>query len=252
MLGLAALVVISVYTLVKVRSIRCGPRPSGADLATFLTIWPGVRTEPFARRVAADPTAHRLVLRGAVVAAAGVIGCVLVSMVAHRLPASVAGWMGIGALLLTFHFGLSDVVSGGLRSAGYRVRRLFHDPLLSRSLREFWSLRWNTAFVEMNQVVFVPWLRRRFGTASHPAAFLLSGLLHELAISLPVNSGYGKPTTYFSMHALATWMERPLRVRHWPGLLARLWTWAWVLVPLPLLFHTAFRTELVLPLFGGR
>jgi hypothetical protein len=33
--------------------------------------------------------------------------------------------------------------------------------------------------------------------AAHLAAFAVSGLLHELAISLPVGAGYGGPTAYF-------------------------------------------------------
>ena len=45
-------------------------------------------------------------------------------------------------------------------------------------------MRWNHAFVQMNQVVFMPLLRRWFGRHAVAAAFLLSGLLHELAISL--------------------------------------------------------------------
>jgi hypothetical protein len=82
-------------------------------------------------------------------------------------------------------------------------------------------------------------------------AFVVSGLLHELAISLPVRAGFGLPTLYFAIHALATSLEPRLRVRRWPSLPARAWTWLLVLAPLPLLFHRAFRDALVLPLFGG-
>jgi hypothetical protein len=53
------------------------------------------------------------------------------------------------------------------------------------------------------------------------------------------------------MHAFATTVEGRLRVHRWPAALARLWTWAWLLIPLPLLFTRAFRDALVLPLFGG-
>jgi hypothetical protein len=70
------------------------------------------------------------------------------------------GWLDIGVILTTLHLGLSDVVTGGLRLAGYPVRRLFADPLTSRSLGEFWTSRWNAAFVEMNQLIVVPFLRR--------------------------------------------------------------------------------------------
>jgi alginate O-acetyltransferase complex protein AlgI len=163
----------------------------------------------------------------------------------------VVGWLGIAVILITFHLGLSDVVTGSLRWSGYPVRRLFADPLTSRSLGEFWTTRWNVAFVEMNQVVVVPFLRRFLGRYARAGAFVVSGLLHELAISLPVRAGFGLPTLYFAIHALATGLEPRLRVRRWPSLPARVWTWSLVLAPLPLLFHGPFRDALVLPLFGG-
>jgi Membrane bound O-acyl transferase family len=243
--------VIVIYTGVKIIGVRRGPLLAGRPLLLFLTIWPGVRTEPFATRRRPDPAAGCLIGQGAAVAALGATAWAGLLTTGQRLPPGLAGWLGVFVILLTFHCGLSDVVSGGLRRAGYPVRRLFCDPLASRSLREFWGSRWNTAFVEMNRVIVLPWLRPRLGRTAYPAAFLLSGLLHELAISLPVRTGFGLPTAYFALHAVATSVEHPLRVARWPRWLARLWTWALVLVPLPLLFHRAFRDALVLPLFNA-
>jgi membrane bound O-acyltransferase family protein len=210
-----------------------------------------VRLEPFVQRGTADPTAGRLIGRGALVGTAGAVGWVALARAAPGWPPAVVGWLGIAVLLTTFHLGLSDVVSGALRQRGYRVARLFRDPLASRSQREFWSSRWNLAFVGMNQVVVLPWLRRRLGRRAYPAAFILSGLLHELSISLPVHRGFGLPTAYCGLHALATGAEGRLRVQRWPAALARLWTWSLLALPLPLLFHRPFRDALVLPLFGG-
>ncbi|GAA1781735.1 hypothetical protein GCM10009682_00030 [Luedemannella flava] len=112
-----------------------------------------------------------------------------------------------------------------------------------------WLQPSSTAFVEMNHVVFAPLARRWFGRHAGVALFALSGLLHEAAISLPVMAGFGGPTTYFLLHAAAVRAEARLGVARWPRPLARLWTWGWVLVPLPLLFHTPFRDGLVVPLF---
>jgi alginate O-acetyltransferase complex protein AlgI len=56
---------------------------------------------------------------------------------------------------------------------------------------------------------------------------------------------------YFVLHATATGAEGRLRIARWRPWAARLWTWAWLLIPLPLLFHQAFRDALVLPLVGG-
>jgi alginate O-acetyltransferase complex protein AlgI len=298
--------VIVVYVLIKVAAAVRGPVPPAGSLALFLLVWPGVRTQPFLGRGRPDPSARRLIGQGFLVAALGA-GCwVALALSAGRLPPFLVGWAGVFVVLLTFHLGLSDVVTGGLRRAGYPVRRLFADPLASRSLGEFWSIRWNTAFVEMNQVFVVPFLRRCLagpvsrrvavaaaggpdavwtrggpvvpasavpaavqeavpaavqkasgrawrdaGRLARAGAFLVSGLLHELAISVPVRAGFGLPTVYFALHAVATGIEPRLGVRRWPAPLGRLWTWAWVLVPLPLLFHRAFRDGMVLPLFGA-
>jgi alginate O-acetyltransferase complex protein AlgI len=249
--AIALAAVLLIYAGIKAFALVRGPRLAGAPLALYLTIWPGVRLEPFLRRRPADPAAGRLITRGALVAAAGALGWLALARTAPHLPGVLVGWLGIAVLLTTFHLGLSDVVSGALRRRGYRVVRLFADPLASRSLREFWSSRWNVAFVEMNQIIFLPALRRVFGRGAYAATFVLSGLLHELAISLPVHSGFGLPTAYFSLHALATGAERRLRVRRWPAPLARVWTWSLLILPLPLLFHRPFRDALVLPLFGG-
>lgn len=190
---------------------------------------------------------RRLVVRGALVMAAGLAGAATLTVAAARLNRTALGWLGIAAILTTVHLGFSDVLSGWF-GRRYPVTRLFVDPLSSRSLREFWSLRWNTAYVEMNRVVFAPLARRCFGRYANAALFVLSGLLHEAAISLPVLAGFGGPTTYFLLHAAAVHAEPRIGLARWPRPLARLWTWCWVLVPLPLLFHTAFRAALVEPL----
>ena len=68
--------------------------------------------------------------------------------------------------------------------------------------------------------------------------FLVSGLLHELAISYPAGGGYGLPTLYFLLHGTLMMF----------GLRGRFWTWTAVLVPLPLLFHPVFHEAIVVPM----
>lgn len=83
--------------------------------------------------------------------------------------------------------------------------------------------------------------------------FLVSGLLHEIAITLPVREGYGGPTLYFLMHGLAVRLERA----GWPLWWKRLWTMLRIVGPLPLLFPDAFVQDVilrclrVLPNLGG-
>jgi hypothetical protein len=79
------------------------------------------------------------------------------------------------------------------------------------------------------------------------AVFLFSGLLHECAISLPVNAGYGLPMLYFMLNGGAMLAGRKLREG---SVAARLWAAFWVIAPLPLLFHPWFIVGIVLPMVG--
>lgn len=40
------------------------------------------------------------------------------------------------------------------------------------------------------------------------AVFVVSGLLHELAITVPVGGGYGYPTLFFIFHGIMCFVEK--------------------------------------------
>src|SRR5262249_18377128 len=154
---------------------------------------------------------------------------------------------------LMIHFGYAEILTCVLRLEGWNVQPLFREPLKSKSLREFWSGRWNLAFVEMNRVLFLAPLNRRLGArAGLFALFVVSGLLHELAISYPVVSGWGTPLLYFVLQGTAYVSEaKVMRTVPLNGAARRLWALAAILLPLPLLFTEPFRDGLVVPLFEG-
>ena len=78
---------------------------------------------------------------------------------------------------------------------------------------------------------------------------MFSGLLHELAISVPVGAGYGLPLAYFALHGLAMSIEPVLAERGWlAGARGRVWTILIVGGPLPILFHPPFLRGIVWPL----
>jgi hypothetical protein len=77
------------------------------------------------------------------------------------------------------------------------------------------------------------------------AVFLVSGLLHEMAISYPAGAGWGLPLSYFALQGVLVLAERRLRIR------SRLFTWAAILLPLPLLFTSAFRDVLIQPMLSS-
>ncbi len=119
----------------------------------------------------------------------------------------------LSGISLGAHFGALNILAGVWRYAGVRVSSLFRAPQLSCSLAEFWGKRWNLAFSEMTAIaVFRPMkqclVKSRFGrTISIVMAFGFSGLLHELAISVPVQSDYGWPLLYFVIHAIGVQLE---------------------------------------------
>jgi alginate O-acetyltransferase complex protein AlgI len=120
-----------------------------------------------------------------------------------------AGWLGMFGVILLLHFGLFHLLALAWQSAGVPVKPLMRAPLRATSLGDFWGLRWNTGFHTLaHQLVLVP-LRRRVGNvAAVLGVFLVSGLIHELVITLPARGGYGLPTAYFLGQGLGLVLER--------------------------------------------
>ena len=142
---------------------------------------------------------------------------------------------------LGFHFGALRVLKGALRAAGFPVKTLFPDILETRGIGDFWSKRWNVGYSQMMQRLVGRPVQERLGeSAGVMAVFLGSGVLHELAITLPVRAGFGLPTLYFALHGLLTLLERKLGrpIGKIPALLA-------VILPLELLFPAEFQKEVI-------
>lgn len=164
-----------------------------------------------------------------------------------------------GVLLIAFslilHFGLLSISAGMWRLSGVGTYYLFKAPAKAKSLNEFWSKRWNLAFSEMTSVaIFRPLKDKTGGTVALMIAFIFSGLLHELALSLPVNSGYGLPLLYFIIQGTIVLVEKVLLSQKvWflqNSILARAWVFFWLVIPMPLLFHNEFIKQIVWPIAG--
>lgn len=153
-------------------------------------------------------------------------------------------------LSLILHFGILNVSTGFLRFLGVNVSALFKDPGKSKSLEEFWSKRWNMAFVELTTLAVLRPLKKRFGSQwAFWLSYAFSGLLHELAISLPVNKGFGKPFLYFILQAVFILaIERPFINRVNSVAIRRVWLFTCLFLPIFLLFHPSFIDQIVLPL----
>ena len=183
-----------------------------------------------------------------------VLGAVLVFMGARRIPAGdtlLVGWMGMTGFVLILHFGAFHLLSCALRRFECSANPLMNRPLASTSLAEFWGRRWNTAFRDLtHRFLFRP-LASRFGPRTAAlAGFALSGLVHDLVISLPAGGGYGGPTLFFAIQGLAVTVERSRdgrRVGLGHGLIGRLFVFITLVGPLGLLFHRPFIVGVINP-----
>jgi alginate O-acetyltransferase complex protein AlgI len=230
----------------------------------FAVLWPGMRPAPFANAGrGCQPGAWALVGRGCLHGCIGLVLAFLAWLVWHhgRPPLSddaacvLATVLLLPGLSLILHFGIFNILAGLWRLAGVDARPLFRAPLAARSLENFWSRRWNLAFSEMAVVGIYRPLSGSLGRkAATGAAFLASGLLHELAISVPVLAGFGLPLLYFLVHGALVLAERGLEkagraVNGW-GWWAHAWVLGWLALPVPILFHRPFLRGVVWPLIG--
>ena len=147
---------------------------------------------------------------------------------------------------LGFHFGALRVLKGCMRMAGFPVRTLFPNVLETTGIGDFWSRRWNVGYSQMMQrLVGRPVEAIAGSNAGVMAIFLASGLLHELAITLPVRSGFGLPTLYFLLHGILTILEKK-----WGSPLGKIPTLIILVLPLGLLFPPAFQQEVITRCLG--
>lgn len=223
----------------------------------FTLLWPGMRPGIFAAPLRRQKRVAELCISGALRFSIGILLLIAArTMWQLNGAVSVSGFVTflfiVSALVgisLTIHFGAFSLCVAFWRRVGFPANELFRSPLRSRSLVEFWSRRWNVAYSEMISLAVYRPLRGSYGAvAAHWGAFLFSGVLHELAISVPVRAGYGLPTLYFMLQAAVMQLDDQLSSRPHLSCLLAAFT---ILLPLPLLFHPPFIRGVVFPLLGS-
>jgi len=233
----------------------------------YLLLWPGLDAEKFLRRLACEvhKTREQAVVSGASEELSGnvpdragrmpalpflsaigktLLGVVLFFGVARFLDqALLAGWIGMIGIILTLHFGLFHLLAIGWRAAGLDAEPIMEAPLRSKSVSEFWGRRWNGAFNRLAlDFVFRPLARWQGIRIATLAAFLVSGLIHELVISLPAAGGYSLPTAYFLLQGIGILTERAL-----PQIRGQIFTIVITAAPAFWLFHPPFVRNVILP-----
>ena len=223
----------------------------------YLFAWPGMDATAFLSHKEAQPTkpSPSEWIAAGVKTSLGIALTWLVARTALPRYPLLAGWIGMIGLVFVLHFGVFHVLSLVWRTAGVQAMPLMCNPLRSTSLAEFWGRRWNTAFHELAiRFTFRP-LRRLTGvTAASLVVFFISGLIHELVISLPAHGGYGLPTGYFLLQGLGIVAERT-QLGHTLRLGQGLRGWVFTVVmtagPAFLLFPSPFIRSVILPMLAA-
>ncbi|MFY9689262.1 MAG: MBOAT family protein [Candidatus Acidiferrales bacterium] len=218
----------------------------------YLLLWPGMDANEFFEARAGR---RRIFPREWLAAGAKTTGGAVLIWIASRAIVSrhpmAAAWIAMTGLVLLLHFGSFQLVALVWQRAGVHAEPIMRRPLASQSLGEFWGKRWNLGFRNLSHALVFQPLQKRFGPATGAlAAFLASGLIHDLVISVPARAGYGLPTTYFLLQGLGTLAERSCTGRSiglGRGLAGRLWTLLIVVAPLPCLFHPWFVMRVMVP-----
>jgi hypothetical protein len=232
------------------RRERPRPRLSAVRLLAYAFLWPGLEAEISFRR---DPAAPRA--RGARSLAAGVLEVALAFGLARvalsrgwlDAPEPFPSWLRAASFVALLD-GSFRAFAGAMRALGLFAEDLFREPWLARDLAELWSRRWNR-FVGRTIAldVYAPVRARAGRFAAVLAAFLMSGVFHEVLFGLPAWTD-GRYVAFFLAHGVATLAIAGLAGGDAPArrVLARAASWAVLLATAPLFFGGPY--PVVLPI----
>jgi hypothetical protein len=220
--------------------------------AAYLLAWPGMDAEAFLDVRQHTPSPPARMWLWAVLETA--LGAALLWVVARSIPQGeplLRGWFGMVGLILLLHFGTFQMVSLMWQSIGVKAVPIMMAPLRSVSLGEFWGRRWNLGFRQLaHELVFRPLYRTLGAGLAGFSVFVVSGLIHDLVISLPARGGYGLPTAYFVFQGVGITIERSTfgkRIGLGCGWVGWLFTVLFVAGPVFWLFHPWFVLRVILP-----
>ena len=220
--------------------------------AAYLLAWPGMDAEAFLDASQRVPPPAPATWLWAIIEA--ILGTILLWVVARSIPRGeplLRGWVAMLGLILLLHFGTFQIVALVWQSVGVNAKAIMSAPLRSTSLGEFWGKRWNLGFRQLaHELIFRP-LHRSLGVdAAGFLVFAVSGLIHDLVISLPARGGSGLPTIYFLLQGTGMTIEHSrLGKRLDLGQGVRGWCFMMLFLAAPVfwLFHPPFVLRVILP-----
>lgn len=221
----------------------------------YLFLWPGLNARAFlgGARVCI-PEYHEWILAIFKTVCGAVVLWGLTRLVGAGYPL-LTGWSGMLGVVLILHFGVFHLLSLIWRAHGINAQPIMRAPGTATALSRFWGGAWNTAFSDlMHEHCFKPLARRVEPQIACMVVFALSGLLHELVISLPARGGYGLPTAYFLVQGLGVLVEHSALATElglgagWKG---RVFVACVAGLPALWLFHPKFIHGVILPMLSS-
>lgn len=216
--------------------------PLGKRIFIAGSLFDGRRVERVAPRL--EPARWAAALGYAALAAAS--GYV-VFVVAETLdgPGRWAARLGAGVV---FGYCTADAIAGTVRAlfllGGVSTPLVQDRPILSRSVGEFWSRRWNRAVHEwLMRHCFMPLARRRRPRLGLAWAFVVSAAIHAWLVAAAI--GDLEMTLwmagFFLLQGAVIGLERRLDVGSWPTLARHVWTVGWLGGSSPLFIESFLR-----------
>jgi hypothetical protein len=135
---------------------------------------------------------------------------------------------------------LTRFVTIGLGTA---VSKQHDQPILSRSAREFWSLRWNLNVRDwLHRHCHRPLARRRQHALGIVFAFFVSTLIHFWMVIVPLGLFWAAiMASFFVLQGIVVLFESRLSLARWPIPLQHAWAVVAVLGPSPLFVEPMLR-----------
>ena len=218
----------------------------------YLLAWPGMDADAFLDASQCVPSPSSTAWLWATLET--VFGAILLWIVARSLPAAeplLRGWTGMLGLILLLHFGSFQLIALLWQTFGVKANPIMSAPLRSTSLAGFWGKGWNLGFRQLSyDLIFRPLHRTLGAQAAGLLVFLVSGLIHDLVISLPARAGYGLPTAYFLVQGAGITIEHTRfgkRLGLGGGVQGWLFMAVFVAGPAFWLFHPWFVLRVILP-----
>jgi len=216
--------------------------------ALYLFGWVGMDPSPFKARQQKKDNSQKKVLLSAL---ANLAFGLLIFRISLYLPSQLwllQAWLICIGIVMVLHFGSFKALAWLLRCNGFTVEAIMKCPLAAKTAGEFWGGRWNLAF---NQLVY-PFIfspcRKRFGPkCAVLCTFFLSGLIHELVISLPAAAGWGLPTVYFLIQGLTMLFEKSGLYQKMNSFFQRVLSLSLIALPAIILFHPPFMKNIIIP-----